>query len=544
MRVMAAQINPTIGDIAGNAKKILSSLGHARDNDVDVVLFPELTLSGYPPEDLLLDESFIDALQEKLKEIAAATKGLFAVIGLPRPNDSGVEKALYNSAAVFRDGKLIGFHDKQLLPTYDVFDEARFFQPGNRTSIFEHLGKRIAVTICEDLWQHSHTIGYTNYRNDPVKDLQEKEVDLILNLSASPYSYQCERTRRHAFSQSARALQAPLILCNQVGANDQLVFDGHSFYLNAQGELVRLAKGFAEDELLIDLDLNAAPSAPPEEGIKNLYQALVLGMRDYFAKQGFVKAILGLSGGIDSAVVACLAKEALGAKNVLALSLPTRFSSPESYADAEVLAIRLKMLLRKISIEPIFEATLQTLQPYFVKRPWDATEENIQARIRGQILMAFTNKFGGLLLSTGNKSEMAMGYTTIYGDMCGGLAPLADVTKTNVYHLARYINQEREIIPLSILQKVPSPELKANQSYLDSLPKYDTLDPIIEDYIEERLSPREIAKKRKVSYLFVQEIIHRIHLAEFKRRQAPLSIRVTRKAFSKGRNVPIVQSYE
>jgi len=540
---MAAQINPTIGDIAGNAQKIFIALERAQDLDADVVLFPELTLSGYPPEDLLLDASFIDAVQKKLKEIAPATKGLFAVIGLPRWNETGVEKPLFNSAAIFRDGKLLGFHNKQLLPTYDVFDEMRFFQPGDKISIFEHMNRRIAVTICEDLWQHSHTIGYTNYRTDPVKDLEEQEVDLILNLSASPYYYRREKMRLHAFSQSARSLQAPLILCNEVGANDQLVFDGHSFYLDAKGELVHMAKGFAEDEMLIDLDLRASPTPLPDRGIGDLHDALVLGIRDYFFKQGFTKAVLGLSGGIDSAVVACLANEALGEKHVLALSLPSRYSSPESYTDAEILANRLNMILRKISIEPMFAASLQTLHPFFAKRPWDVAEENLQARIRGQILMAFTNKFGGLLLNTGNKSEMAMGYTTIYGDMCGGLAPLADVTKTNVYHLANYINRDKEIIPLSIIQKIPTPELKANENYLDTLPPYDVLDPIIEDYIEERLSPQEIAEKHKLSLGFVEQLVIRMHRAEFKRRQAPISIRVTQKAFSKGRNVPVVQHW-
>jgi NAD+ synthase (glutamine-hydrolysing) len=543
MRVLAAQINPTIGDIVGNGQKILVSLDHARDLNADIVVFPELALSGYPPEDLLLDGGFIDALQKKLKEIAPATKGLMAAIGLPRWNESGIEKPLYNSAAVFQDGKLLGFHDKQLLPTYDVFDEMRFFQPGDQPSIFEHMGRRIAVTICEDLWQHSHTVGYTKYRNDPIKKLQEQEIDLVVNLSASPYHYRRDRMRIQAFSQSARSLQAPLILCNQVGANDQLVFDGHSFYLNADGGLLKIARGFAEDEMLVDLALKSSPAALPESGVKDLYDALVLGIRDYFSKQGFVKAVLGLSGGIDSALVACLATEALGAKQVLCLSLPSRFSSPESLIDAEILANRLGLLLRKISIEPIFTATIQTLHPYFAKRAWDVTEENIQARIRGQILMAFTNKFGGLLLTTGNKSEMAMGYMTIYGDMCGGLAPLSDVTKTHVYQLAQYINREQEIIPLSTLQKLPSPELKANESYLDTLPPYETLDPIIEDYIEERLSAEEIAKKRKLPLTFVQEIVLRIHRAEYKRRQAPIGLRVTSKAFSKGRNVPIVQRW-
>ncbi len=543
MRVWTAQINPTIGDIEGNARKILNALERARDADADIVLFPELALSGYPPEDLLLDESFINALYDKLMEIAPATKGLLALIGLPRWNETGIEKPLYNSAAILRDGQLIGFHNKQLLPTYDVFDEMRYFQPGTSITIIEHMGKKIAVTICEDLWQHSGAVGYTHYRRDPVMEMQEKEIDLVLNLSASPYYYGREKLRLKAFAESAKALQAPLILCNQVGANDQLVFEGHSFHLNSQGELIHLAKGFEEDDLFIDLDVHAGPKELPADGIADLYQALVLGVRDYFAKQGFSHAVLGLSGGIDSALVACIAKDALGSKHVFALNLPSRFSSSDSIADAEILADRLGIELKKISIEPIFEETLKNLQPLLGKRPWGVTEENIQARIRGQILMAYTNQRGHLLLNTGDKSEMAMGYMTLYGDMCGALGVLADVIKTRVYRLAHYINREKEIIPLSILQRAPSPELKNHQSYLDTLPPYETLDPIVEDYIEERLSPDEIAEKRGLPLPFVHDLVVRMHRAEYKRRQAPVGIRVTQKAFSKGRNVPVVQRW-
>ncbi|MBF8263297.1 MAG: nadE [Parachlamydiales bacterium] len=543
MRVLAAQLNPTIGDIEGNTRLVLDALERAREIDADIVVFPELTLLGYPPGDLLLDASFIKALQQKLSVIAPMTKGLMAIVGLPRVNESGIEKPLFNSAAIFQDGKLIGFYDKQLLPTYDVFDERRYFQPGDKISIVKHMGKNVAVTICEDLWQHSGTVGYTNYRIDPVAALQEQEVDLVVNLSASPYCRHKKTQRIQALASSARAVQAPLVLCNQVGANDQLVFDGHSFYLDAQGKLVCMAKGFVQDELFVDLAVRPEPLSMPEEGIEDVYRAIVLGIRDYFEKQGHRKAVLGLSGGIDSAVVACLAAEAIGAKNILALSLPSRFSSDASYTDAEILAERLGVVFKKISIEPMFEAALSTLKPLFAKRPWDVTEENLQARIRGQILMAMTNKFGGLLLTTGNKSEMAMGYMTIYGDMCGALAPLSDVTKTNVYHLARHINREQEIIPQAILQKMPTPELKANESYLDTLPPYEVLDPIIEDYIEKRLSPEEIAEKRKHNLDFVQDLVVRMHRAEFKRRQAPIGIRVTQKAFSKGRYVPVVQRW-
>jgi NAD+ synthase (glutamine-hydrolysing) len=548
MKVVAAQINPTIGDIAGNKSLIFTALDRARQADADIVLFPELSLCGYPPEDLLLDSRFIDALERQCQEIASATRGLMAVIGTPRWNPSRVGKPLFNSAAVFQNGELLGFHDKQLLPTYDVFDETRFFQPGETVSIFQHQGKKVAVTICEDLWQHSHGVRYTNYQPDPVKWLQKEEIDLALNLSASPYSQQQTKARLHVFSQAAKALQAPLIVCNQAGANDQLIFDGHSFYLNAQGQLLRMGRGFAPDDLQVALDMRYEVRATgEEERVADLHQALVMGIRDYFRKQQFKKAVLGLSGGIDSALVACLAVEALGADNVLALNLPSRFSSPESKSDAQALASHLGMQLHAISIEPMFEAALQTVHPFFVQcsqdTAWDTTEENLQARIRGQILMAFTNKFGSLLLSTGNKSEMAMGYMTIYGDMCGALAPLADVTKSKVYELAFYLNRNTEIIPSSILKKQPSPELKANQTYLDTLPAYEILDPIIEDYIEKRLSPEEIAEKQHQPLPFINQLIVRMHQAEYKRRQAPMGLRVTDKAFSKGRYVPIVQKW-
>jgi len=544
MRVMAAQINPMIGDLAGNALKIVEALHRAVRAEADVVILPELALTGYPPEDLLLDARFIEVTEAILKEIGPETKGLFAVIGTPVWNRSGKEKSLFNSAAVFRDGQLIGFHHKQLLPTYDVFDEKRYFEPGDSPTVFEHLGRRIAVAICEDFWQHSQTIGYTSYACDPVKQLQEIELDLVLNLSSSPYYYQKRRERVEAFALAARSLQAPLLLCNQVGANDQLVFDGRSFYLYEKGELIHLAKGFEEDDLIADLDINACPCPLPSNGIGEMYQALVLGTRDYFHKQGFKKALLGLSGGIDSALVACIAKEALGASNVLGVALPSRFSASASSLDARQLAQNLGIAFQEIGIEKLFQPTLDLLEPHFQGCPWDATEENMQSRIRGQILMALSNKLGAILLNTGNKSEMAVGYATLYGDMCGGLAILNDVTKTNVYRLVDYINREQEIIPLAIVKKAPSAELKENQTDQDLLPPYEILDPLIEEYIEERRSAQEIAEKHSLSLEFVEEWIAKIHRAEYKRRQAPIAIRVTQKAFSKGRNVPIVQKWK
>ena len=544
MRVLAAQVNPVIGDVQGNGRKVAEVLHRARKEAADVVLFPELTLSGYPPEDLLLDLSFIDALEEKLTEIVHDTKGMFVVLGLPRRNRSGKEKPLYNSAAIIQDGKLLGFHDKQLLPTYDVFDERRFFQPGEKPSLFTHLGKRIAVTICEDLWQHSGLVGGTDYDVDPVAQLQKEEIDLVLNLSSSPYYYQRERTRLAVFSRAAQALQAPLVFCNQVGANDQLVFDGRSMVFNRRGELIRIAKAFAEEDLISEIDVQSGPIPFPESKTEDLYRALVLGVRDYFHKQGFKKALVGLSGGIDSALTACIGKEALGAENLLALYLPSRFSSPAGQADAEILANRLGIDLKKINVETLFEPTLDLLEPHFSGRPWDITEENMQPRIRCQILMAFSNKFGALLLATSNKSELAMGYSTLYGDLSGAIGVLHDVVKTRVYELAHYVNREREIIPGAILHKAPSPELKAAHITQETLPSFEQLDPIIEDYIEERLSPQQICKKRNLPLPLIDAVIAAIHRAEYKRRQAPIGIRITQKAFSKGRNVPIVQRWK
>ncbi len=543
MKVLAAQINPTIGDLGGNTRKILDALDRARKKKADIVLFPELTLSGYFPDDLLLDPSFIEAVNKQLELIEPATAGLFAVVGLPRWNPNRKEKPLYNSAAVFADGKLLGYKNKALLPTYDVFDERRYFEPGVEEPIWEYLGHRIAVTICEDVWQHSRAVGYTSYRADPILELKKQRPDLLLNLSGSPYYFNRKDQRLSIFQAVARTLHCPLVFCNQVGANDQLIFDGHSFYLDEKGELIQIAKGFAEDDLLIDLNPKACPCKWPENGIKDLYAALVLGVRDYLHKQGFKKGILGLSGGIDSALLACIAKAALGAENVLALSLPSRYSSAGSVSDAEQLAKNLGVALRKISIDSIFQSYLDLLEPMFENRLFDVTEENLQSRIRGMILMAFSNKFGSILLNAGNKSEMAMGYTTLYGDMAGGLGVLHDVTKLHIYRLAAYVNREQEIIPQQIIDKAPSAELKENQTDFETLPRYEVLDPVIEDYIEERLSPEEIASKRNLPLEFVLDLTGKMHLAEYKRRQAPIGIRVTQKAFSKGRIVPIVQKW-
>lgn len=534
MKIDAIQLNPIIGDLEGNFNKIMSALALSK---ADVILFSELVITGYPPEDLLLDDTFISAAEKMLAQIAPATKGRFVAVGVPRRNPSHKDKPLYNSAAVFIDGQLVGFKDKSLLPTYDVFDERRFFEPGLEQPVFVFQGKRIGLLICEDCWQNGGAVGFSDYARDPVLELRDQKIDLLLNMSASPYYYKRSDTRLSVFSACAKTLGCPVVVCNQVGANDQIVFDGHSLHINAKGELVQIAKGFVEDVLSIDLSVNT-PQINHSKSIADLYSALVLGVRDYFHKQGFSKAILGLSGGIDSALVACIAKDALGAENVHAWTLPSRFSSVGSYADSELLANKLGIKLEKLSIDPLFQAYLDTLTPHF--QPNDLTAQNLQARIRGMLLMAFSNQTGALLLNTSNKSEMAMGYSTLYGDMAGGLGVLQDISKHFVYELSRFIN----VIPAAIIDKVPSAELKENQTDFDSLPNYEILDPILEAYLEEGHSASEIAAEHNQSVAFVQEIIQKIHAAEYKRRQAPIGIRVTQKAFSKGRNIPIVQRWK
>lgn len=542
MQIQATQINPIIGDIEGNTAKVLQGLERARKKQVEIVLFPELTLLGYPPEDLLLDARLKEAAFQKLSAIAPFTKGLFVVIGVVRKSKLA-EKPLYNSAAVFIDGALIGFQDKILLPTYDVFDERRFFAPGDKSLVFPYKGLKIGITICEDAWQHGGSPKFSDYPRDPIGELSKQRVDLLLNLSASPYHRHRSLDRIAIFSKCAKTLRSPVVMCNQVGANDEIVFDGHSFAINAEGEVVAHARGFVEEDLCVDWPLQQTPIRIKTDEVQDLFSALTLGVRDYFQKLGFTHAILGLSGGIDSAVTACLAVQALGKEKVLALNMPSRYSSEAGIRDAEELAQNLGITMHSLSIDALFQHYLETLAPFLQGTDENVTEENLQSRIRGMILMAFSNQFGSIVLATGDKSEMAMGFTTLYGDMVGGLGVLQDVTKTNVYQLAHFVNREKEIIPLSILSKPPSPELKAGQTALDRIPPYDVLDPILEDYLEERLSPKEIAAKRGHSQLFVDEIIARVHAAEYKRRQAPIGIRVTQKAFSRGRVVPIVQKW-
>lgn len=550
MRIYLAQINPTVADIQGNKEKILCAIERGRG--ADLLLFPELAITGYPPDDFLLLPHLLDAVEMALEDIGRATAGCHLLIGTPRRNPTGVGKPLYNSGALFADGQLVGYQDKRLLPTYDVFDERRYFEPGSASlPLWTIAGEQVAITLCEDIWRHQEgSLQLDRYGDglDPVEQLAQAKppIDLLINLSASPFSLDHPDRRRAAAQQTARRLSTPLILCNQVGANDSLIFDGASFYLSREGTLLQRAASFVEDELWIDTSLPMTAivdQLTPSADIAALSSALVLGIQDYFGKQGFDKACLGLSGGIDSAVVACLAVEALGPDKVLGLMMPSRYSSPGSLQDACELSQRLSMEVRELPIDPLFQGYLALLEPQFGQRPPDATEENLQARIRGNLLMAFSNKFGHIVLSTGNKSELAVGYSTLYGDSCGGLAVINDLTKRRVYQLAHWINRQRELIPLSILEKAPSAELRPNQRDSDTLPPYELLDAVVEQYLEEHLDPKEIAERGAFPLALVEWIVLQIHRNEYKRRQSPPGLRVTAKAFSAGRRFPIVQRW-
>ncbi|NGX34079.1 MAG: Glutamine-dependent NAD(+) synthetase [Candidatus Anoxychlamydiales bacterium] len=542
MLIYVAQLNPTIGNLTRNTEKILNTIEKARLEKAEVIVFPEAAISGYPPEDLLLYDDFIDQMQVELDKIIEASKDLFIVVGTIRRNKEKKGNLLFNSAAVIYDGKLLGFKDKSLLPTYDVFVEKRYFEPGIEQKVFKFKGKKIGVLICEDVWAHSENV-YKKYEIDPIKELQKLKPDLLINIAASPYCYEKKDLRIDVFSKVSKTLNCPHIMCNQVGANDQLVFDGHSMYFDKEGNLINVAKGFVEDHLLIDIEKQTPVASYQIDPMQDLYNALVLGVKDYFRKLHLSKALIGLSGGIDSALVLCIAADALGPLNVLALNMPSRFSSISSFEDANLLAANLRVELMDIPIDHMYQQYLDLLSPVFAGKSFDTTEENLQARIRGMILMAISNKLGYIVLSTGNKSEMAMGYVTLYGDMCGGLGVLNDVTKSLVYELAKWINRKKEIIPSSIIKKEPSAELKADQKDQDTLPPYSVVDKVIDGYVEDHLSIDEIVKKYKIDETLVKELVERIHRAEYKRRQGPPGIRVSKKAFSKGRFFPIVQGW-
>lgn len=537
-----AQLNPIIGDLEGNTKKILRAIQASKTKKSDIVLFPELSICGYAPGDLLLHNDFIEANEACLNEIKRASLGICVVVGLVRFNH-GPGKHLYNSAAVISNGKILGYYNKNLLPSYNVFDERRYFNPGREIKTFLIKGKKVAVMICEDIWQHSGCIE-TRYPNDPVSDLIPYKPDILLNLSASPYQYNKPNIRVEVCAKAAKTLKCPVFLCCQVGGNDDLIFDGYSVCVDENGNLCCLGKAFDEDISEIDLKAPLYHVSFDYNQSEDLYKALVLGVRDYFYKQKFDKALLGLSGGIDSALVACIAKDALGGENVIGVSMPSRYSSEGSVKDADKLAKKLGIKFKKISIEKPFSEYLSLLEPYFEGKDTDTTEENLQARIRGMILMALSNKLGHIVLSTGNKSELGLGYCTLYGDMAGGLGVISDVLKTQVYELAHWINSKEEIIPWSTINKPPSAELKPKQKDLDSLPDYKIVDKVLKAYVEDHFSVEKIADYFSIDLALVIELIRKLHKAEYKRRQAPPGIKVSKVAFSVGRRFPIVQKWE
>jgi len=544
MNIALAQINTTVGDFAGNIDRIVKYARRAQERRADLVVFPELALCGYPPRDLVERPGFIRKSETELVRLAGLLPPVPALVGYVRRSHAVQGKAVADAAALIKDGKVVLDYTKILLPFYDVFDESRYFEPGQSIGLHEFNGFKLGITICEDVWNDKHFWKKQLYRRDPVDECVRAGANLLLNIASSPYSTEKIQLRHDMLKAIADSRHIAVVYVNHVGGNDQLVFDGSSMAFNARGELCARARSFEEDLLIFDtsdghLEIHPAPASETEA----VYQALKLGVRDYVVKCGFQKVIVGLSGGIDSSLVATLAADALGPRNVTGVGMPGPYSSPGSIRDAEALARNLRIDFRIIPITPIFESYLTALDPAFEGKPRDVTEENIQARVRGNILMALSNKFGSLVLSTGNKSELAAGYCTLYGDMAGGLAAIADVPKIMVYDLARYVNRARERIPQACLEKPPSAELRPNQTDQDTLPPYEVLDAILKDYIEEALSSQEIAEKHHFDISLVRDAIRKVDGAEYKRQQAPPTLKVTAKAFGMGRRYPIVQKY-
>jgi len=557
MRIGLAQLNSTVGDLAGNRRKILDAYRTLVARGAELVVFPELIVCGYPPRDLLFKRRFVSDNEESLTEIANEIGEIPAVIGFVETNPSSEGRRCFNAAAFCQRGEIAVIARKCLLPTYDVFDEDRYFEAAREPAIVTYLGHEIGLTICEDIWKNSAIDTGRLYRVDPVASLAAKGVNLVLNLSASPWHHGKGHVREQLVIDSARALRCPLVSCNAIGGNDELIFDGRSLVANASGEVIARLTAFSEDLRVVDVHLTgktspkkttqpveiAAPdSAPSDDSPGDIYAALVLGLRDYATKSGFKRALVALSGGIDSAVVAVIAAEAFGAENVIGVSLPSAISSQHSKDDARSLAQTLGIRFETIAIAEAVAAAESALGPVFAGRTRDVTEENIQARVRGVIMMALSNKFGSLLLTTGNKSEVAVGYCTLYGDMCGGLAVISDVFKTQIYTLARWINREREIIPENTITKPPSAELRPGQVDQDSLPPYEVLDAILKGYVEEGLSRIDLVRQGFPEPV-VNDIVRKVDLNEYKRKQAAPGLRITPLAFGVGRRIPIVQKY-
>ena len=542
MKVALAQINPTVGDLAGNEAKILAAYRRGVEAGAEMVVCPELSVTGYPPRDLLLKKSFIAANLDVLDRLAAATGKVGLLVGYVGKNSRQPGREVTNSVALLQHGKILATRAKTLLPTYDVFDEDRYFEPAAENSPAEFAGAPVGLTICEDIWNDDDFWTERRYQHNPPAELAEAGAKIIFNISASPWHLGKNKTRLAMLRSIALKTRRAVVFCNQVGGNDELIFDGHSVAFNAQGELIAQGKWFVEDFVIVDTESTTAVSPVELSAEEAIYKALTLGLGDYFRKCGFTSAVLGLSGGIDSAVTACIAVAALGPANVRGVSLPSQFSSQHSRDDARVLAEKLGIQYDVVPIQTAFETMKSGLQPLFAGKPEDTTEENLQARLRGVILMALSNKFGSLLLTTGNKSEIAVGYCTLYGDMAGGLAVISDVPKTMIYRLAKWINREREIIPVSSITKPPSAELRPDQCDQDSLPPYDVLDAILDLYVVQGKSLADIIAAG-FEAATVRKVIRLIDLSEYKRRQAAPGLKVTTKAFGMGRRVPIAQKY-
>jgi len=554
MKVALSQQNYTIGYFDLNAEKIITSINRAKAEGARLIVFSELSVCGYPPHDLLTHKYFVEKSLATVNQIAQHCTDIYAIVGAPSINTNSTGKLLFNSAYLLGEGKVIATYHKTLLPDYDIFDEYRYFEPN--PSIYrlaEIDGLKLAITICEDIWDDQPiTSAFARgklYRDAPMNHLSKLNPDVVINISASPFSYNIEERRLEVFRNNVVRYSKPVIYVNQVGGNTDLLFDGGSMVVNAKGDIVLKMKSFEEDFRVIDTNtihdeppVEAQTHTPDSSRIERIHNALVMGIRDYFGKLGFTQATLGLSGGIDSAVVLALATQALDVNNIRVLLMPSLYSSPHSIDDAVTLAKRLGVNYDMVSIQPIFESFKSQLKAIFANKPEDIAEENIQARIRGTLLMAISNKFGHLLLNTSNKSEAAAGYGTLYGDMCGALSVLGDVYKTDVYQLASYINRNEEVIPINTIQKPPSAELRPNQKDSDSLPPYEILDPILFAYIEQGLSADEIAKLGFDSTT-VNRTIRLVNINEYKRYQSPPILRVSSKAFGYGRKMPLVAKW-
>ncbi len=541
MKVACGQVDPTIGDFAGNLEKVLSFSRRAREAGCALAVFPEMCLCGYPPMDLLEQDSFVEENLKTLRTLQThAPRGIGIVVGYVDRNRSRPGKGLLNVASLICDGSILHTQAKTLLPTYDVFDEARWFEPADRRTVVTFAGERIGIAICEDLWWEEEAATGLRYPVDPIAELLDAGATLIVAPTASPFHEGKPRTRLELFSRVGKSSGVPVIYVNIVGGNDNLIFDGQSMVTSREGKLVHLGAAFEEELAFTDTAAACPEVALPSDPWRQIEGALVLGIRDYVRKCGFPRVHLGLSGGIDSALVATLAVEALGPERVDVFGLPSRYSSEGSITDAQELARNLGLSLKVLPIEEIFTSYLSTLGPLFEGRPADITEENIQARIRGTLLMAYSNKFNSLLLTTGNKSELATGYCTLYGDMSGGLAVIGDLLKGQVYALARSINAQRPVIPEAIFAKAPSAELRPNQTDQDSLPPYETLDAILEEYLVKNRSADAIAGNGFDPKL-VRAVLRMVDRAEYKRRQAPPVLKVSPKAFGTGRRVPIAR---